>query len=42
MTLTEIIGWVTDEMASQLREQGLRLRFRCFGRNGLPVHEVRR
>lgn len=40
MTITKIIGWLTDEMASELRAQGVHLRF-CYFDRGIPVHEVR-
>jgi hypothetical protein len=41
MTITKIIGWLTDDMAAELRAQGIHLRFVCFSAQGVPVHEVR-
>ncbi|WP_281279253.1 hypothetical protein [Aquitalea aquatilis] len=41
MTITKIIGWLTEEMASELRAQGVHLRFVGFSAHGIPVHEVR-
>lgn len=42
MKLTEIlIGWPTEDWLTHYGQRGMKLHFLCFGKNGIPVHEVR-
>ncbi|MGC0155643.1 hypothetical protein ACPRNU_24555 [Chromobacterium vaccinii] len=37
-----IIGWISEELAAILRQQGKHLQFARFSKDGQPVHIVRR